>query len=90
MARTNTRAIRNRNAKIVRDGAGICHLCGHAGADAADHIIPLARGGADDVTNLAPAHHNAACETCGVKCNRVKGDRIVAPIIRRSGALRRG
>ena len=70
--RQHTRAIRARNAKVVRDGAGICHLCGHAGADAADHVVPLARGGSDTRDNLKPAHHFEPCPTCGIKCNQVK------------------
>ena len=87
--RSRTRAIRARNARVVRDGAGICHLCGHPGADAADHVVPLAQGGSDTVDNLRPAHHFEPCPTCGVKCNRVKGDKVIAPVIRRSGALAR-
>lgn len=89
MARQHTRAIRARNAKVVRDGGGICHLCGHAGADAADHVVPLAQGGVDDVSNLRPAHHFVACEACGVKCNRVKSDKVQPLIVKRTSALRR-
>lgn len=87
--RGGTRATRKRNKRVVQDGAGICHLCGHAGADAADHVIPLALGGPDDVSNLRPAHHDVACPTCGVKCNRAKGDKLIAPTIRRSASLAR-
>ena len=88
MARPHTRAIRRRNAAIVNAGAGICWLCGHEGADAADHVIPLARGGADDTSNLRPAHHQP-CPTCGIRCNNVKSDKLIAPVIRRSGSLTR-
>lgn len=87
--RKHTRAIRERNAKVVRDGNGVCWLCGHAGADAADHKIPLAQGGSDTVDNLAPAHHFTACETCGVKCNRVKSDKLIAPVMRLTPGLNR-
>ena len=87
MSRQHTRAIRERNTRVVRDGHGICWLCGHAGADAADHKIPLAQGGSDTRDNLAPAHHNNACDTCGTKCNRVKSGKLIAPIIRRSNSL---
>ena len=87
--RKHTRATRARNAKVVRDGRGICWLCGHAGADAADHKIPLAQGGNDTVNNLAPAHHFIACPTCGVKCNRVKSDKLLAPVMRLTPGLSR-
>jgi 5-methylcytosine-specific restriction endonuclease McrA len=86
--RTNTRAQRAENQRILR-ASNVCHLCGHPGADAVDHVIPLARGGADHITNKASAHHDVPCPTCGIKCNRVKGDKLVAPVIRRSGSLTR-
>ena len=66
-----------------------CHICGHPGSDVLDHILPKARGGTDHPSNLAPAHHNNPCPDCGNKCNRIKGDRPHAPIIRRSGTLNR-
>ena len=34
----------------------ICHVCGNPGANEADHIVPLAHGGADDVSNLRAIH----------------------------------
>lgn len=65
-----------------------CHICGKAidytlkwpdpMCFVADHIIPLDKGGADDPTNMAASH---------AKCNSTKRARLVAPIIRRSGAL---
>jgi 5-methylcytosine-specific restriction endonuclease McrA len=47
--------------KIFRDNGGICHLCGGKidGTKEAwelEHIIPFAMGGADDESNLRPAH----------------------------------
>lgn len=87
--RRTGRAIRARNKRIIARHGGICHICGHGGADAADHVIPLAQGGPDTEANLLPAHHTEACKTCGIKCNRVKSGNMVAPVIRRSGALNR-
>ena len=44
----------------------------------ADHIVPLDQGGADDLSNFAASHR---------RCNSRKRARLVAPIVRRSGAL---
>ena len=74
---------------MIANGAGICHICGHDGADAADHVIPLARGGTDTIDNLRPAHHLNACETCGIKCNRAKSDKLIAPVMRLTPGLAR-
>lgn len=85
--RQNTRAKRARNQRILA-ASDVCHVCGHPGADAVDHVVPIARGGTDTMDNLRPAHHTEACETCGRKCNREKTDKRYAPILRRSGALK--
>lgn len=65
-------------AVIERDG-GWCHLCGRPGATTADHLVPWAHGGTDDMDNLAAAH---------IDCNRRRGDRPVevarAELARRS------
>jgi 5-methylcytosine-specific restriction endonuclease McrA len=86
--RTNTRAQRRANKNILA-ASDVCHLCGHPGADAVDHKIPLARGGTDTLDNKGPAHHDVPCPTCGHRCNREKGARLVAPVVRRSGSLAR-
>lgn len=61
-------------ARVIRRDHGICHLCGQPGADTADHVIPVSKGGAlYDLHNLRAAHHNA-----WPNCNRVRGDRDIA------------
>lgn len=57
---------RTRLAVLERDG----HLCNYCGRDAttADHVIPKAAGGTDDMSNLV-----AACLTC----NGRKSDRML-------------
>lgn len=61
----------------------MCHLCGHPGSDSIDHVVPLARGGTEDPGNLRPAHHDAPCLTCGLKCNRIKSDKLMPDVNRR-------
>lgn len=56
-------------ARVIKRDHGICHLCGQPGADSADHITPVAHGGAlYDPANLRAVHHNT-----GQRCNRVRG-----------------
>ena len=74
----STRAWRELRDRILRD-SDICHICGQPGADAVDHVIPVSRGGTNHRDNLRPAHHNT-----GQRCNRVKGNKPHADIIRRS------
>lgn len=81
MRRSNTVAAQARRRRILA-ASDICHICGDPGADAVDHVIPLAAGGTDTADNMKPAHHNVE-----PKCNRIKGAKVVPPIIRRSGAL---
>ena len=47
---------RARRARIMYAHRGVCHVCHLPGADQIDHITPLAWGGADDESNLAPIH----------------------------------
>lgn len=50
---------------LERDGY-VCQLCGLPGATTADHVVPKARGGSDDPSNLVAAHN---------PCNARKGAR---------------
>ena len=74
-------------ARIKRDQPA-CHICGqpidytldwtHPQSFVIDHVIPLARGGADELHNIRAAHR---------ECNSKKSARLIAPIVRRSGSL---
>lgn len=88
-ARMTGYARQKRNARVFAEKGDTCHICGHPGADAIDHVHPLAKGGSEDDSNLMPAHHDVECETCGQRCNRAKGARMIAPIVRRSSSLQR-
>lgn len=91
-------ARQKRNARIFAEKGDVCYLCGHPGADAIDHVLPLGPVANDpvelarrdtDPDNLRPAHHDVHCETCGHRCNREKGQRLIAPVIRHSATLKR-
>jgi 5-methylcytosine-specific restriction endonuclease McrA len=74
-AQRNT-ATRDRHRAVLRRGKPPCGICGQdidytlphldPGEFVVDHIIPLARGGLDELENLQPAHRH---------CNRVKSDK---------------
>ena len=50
------------------------HWCGRANppADHLDHIVPLAEGGADDETNLAPIHSTCHVEETAAEARRAR------------------
>jgi len=94
MVRRNS-TMQARMREHVRRIGGNCHLCGrpidyelpyympgtrtpNPDAYVADHDIPIIKGGRHDLTNAKPAHYS---------CNSKKRGRLIAPIIRRSGAL---
>lgn len=67
---------RKLTAIVVQRDKGVCHLCGKPGATSADHIIPVALGGAEyDTRNMKAAH---------VSCNVADGARIAAEKARRT------
>lgn len=81
-------AARKRDRARIAATKAACHICGQAVdytlphtdpmSFVVDHIIPLAKGGADTMKNKAAAHR---------ECNSKKRARLVAPIVRRSGSL---
>ncbi|MEU9285978.1 HNH endonuclease [Streptomyces sp. NPDC048275] len=67
-------------ARILAE-SDVCIVCGHAAADAVDHIHPVSKGGAKvDPDNLAPIHGNAGCPVCLRKCNNEKGDKALSEV----------
>ena len=60
----------------------VCIVCGHGASDAADHVIPVSKGGARlDPDNLAPIHGVAGCPVCLRKCNSEKCNRPLAEVV---------
>lgn len=65
---------------VVQRDAGICHLCKHAGAASADHILPDTEGGSSRPENLKAVHGNPhPCPVCSaaagkkIFCNEIRG-----------------
>jgi 5-methylcytosine-specific restriction endonuclease McrA len=86
--RLSGRAAVERNRRLLAAN-DVCHICGHPGSNAIDHVVPLnpragQPTGTEDPANLRPAHHNIPCPTCGRKCNNEKTNRTYAPIVRTS------
>ena len=87
---TRNTSTRDRHRAVIARDQPPCHICGKAidyslsfpdqECFVVDHVVPLALGGADALDNKRAAHRS---------CNRAKGARKYADIIRRSGALRR-
>jgi 5-methylcytosine-specific restriction endonuclease McrA len=48
--------------RVIARDRGICHWCGHPGADEADHVVELADGGADELDNMRAIHHDCNLE----------------------------
>ncbi|SCL21670.1 5-methylcytosine-specific restriction enzyme A [Micromonospora inyonensis] len=62
-----------RNRATLLAASTTCGICGHPGADQADHRTPTSHGGAPALANLRPAHGTKPCETCGRRCNQERG-----------------
>ena len=79
---------RNRDRARIAARQESCHICGRTinytlhwpdpMCFVVDHVKPLAKGGADTITNKKAAHN---------QCNSTKRARDHAPIIRRSNTL---
>lgn len=69
--------------RVFDRAGGLCHLCGqkiHVGQRwDVEHVKPLSMGGADDDTNMAPAHVEChAVKTAEETTQRAKADRARA------------
>jgi hypothetical protein len=67
--------------RAVRERWGtVCHLCGHEGADSADHLVPLSVWGNQpyDPALSRMAHGIGGCPTCKLKCNSSRGNKAMA------------
>lgn len=75
-----TRRFRRQRARLLAE-SDICALCGHGGADSADHVVARSVDPAlaEDEDNLQPMHHEP-CPTCGRRCQRDKADRPMAEV----------
>jgi 5-methylcytosine-specific restriction endonuclease McrA len=76
--RRSSSPLKQVRAMVMRLHNGVCHLCGHGGADEVDHIIGVAQwrreqrvGDPNHPSNLAPAH-GAPCLVCGKTCHKDK------------------
>ncbi|WP_205858692.1 HNH endonuclease [Plantibacter sp. M259] len=88
MAEKRNTSKQNRFRARIKAARPACHICGDPidwDADyldpmsfVIDHVIPIHRGGADALSNIAAAHR---------LCNSKKRARLIAPIVRRSGSL---
>lgn len=60
-----------RRVKLWKAHGGVCHLCGQKISGGikwhVEHMVPIALGGADDESNMAPAH--IACHTPKTKAD---------------------
>ncbi len=76
------RAYRKLRTQVL-SASDICILCGHAGSDAVDHVVPVKRGGERmALGNLAPIHGVDGCPVCLMKCNNIKGDKLLSEVRR--------
>jgi 5-methylcytosine-specific restriction endonuclease McrA len=69
--------------KSVLQESDVCIVCGHGGSDAADHVVPVSRGGDPyDRANLAPIHGVKGCLICLRKCNNEKSNKLITEMDR--------
>lgn len=80
--------LRKKHRAIIARTKAACHICGnpidytltypHPESFVIDHVVPIAKGGSDELHNKKAAHAG---------CNSKKRARDYAPIVRRSNSL---
>lgn len=71
-----------RRARLFEDAGGRCHICGQkifGKGWEVEHVIPLALGGADDESNMRPAHtacHGKKTKTDNTSWSKAKRQRL--------------
>lgn len=55
--------------RLLARHRGLCAYCGENEATEIDHVVPIARGGVDGISNLLPS-----CQSC----NRAKTDKLLS------------
>jgi hypothetical protein len=77
---------RQARAEMFRVYGTVCHLCGHEGADSADHLEPVSLNPQQviDPHAMRPAHGVDGCPTCGRACNQSRGNREGLPELKTS------
>lgn len=75
---------RQARAEMFRIYGATCHLCGHEGADTADHLEPISLNPTQPIDPhlMRPAHGVDGCPTCGLACNPARGNRAPAAKVR--------
>jgi 5-methylcytosine-specific restriction protein A len=64
-----------RHQEVLNQHGSICHVCGGAGADQVDHVVPVAEGGTEDRSNLRPIH-GEPCHVEKTQREALRGRRI--------------
>lgn len=59
--KNNTGDFRKQRLRVLRRDGGICVYCG-ADATCVDHVVPMVRGGGDEMDNLV-----ASCTLCNLR-----------------------
>lgn len=59
------------NRRIVLEGSPVCAMCHRRKATTVDHIVPLAQGGGDELSNLRPA-----CAKCNYSAGAKLGNQM--------------